>query len=234
MILLNKDWEVLHLFASSLGQLLKFIYGVIGDYGISIIVFTVVVKLILLPLTISQTKSMKAMQDIQPKMKEIQEKYKNDQEKANQKVMELYKENKVNPMAGCLPLLIQFPILIGLFNALKDPVKYVFGTKALYEAADKGFFWIHSLSLPDVITVSGVAIPWILPILAGITTFIQSYMMTPKGGKKDPTQTMMLYFFPVMIFFWGRSFPAGLTLYWVAGNLFQIVQQIFITKPAKN
>ena len=215
------------------GSLLELIYNVIGDYAISIIVFTVVVKLLLLPLTLTQTKSMKSMQLIQPKMDEIKKKYQNDPDKQNQKIMELYKEHKVNPLAGCLPLLIQFPIIIGLFNALREPVKYVFGTEAAYKIADTGFLWVNNLASPDVILLGGISIQFILPILAAITTYIQSAMMSPKGGKKDPTQTMMLYMFPIMMLFWGISFPAGLLLYWVAGNIFQIVQQYIISKPSK-
>jgi YidC/Oxa1 family membrane protein insertase len=212
------------LFASSLGALLKIVYDVVGNYGWAIVLFTVIVKLALLPLTLSQTKSMKAMQEIQPKIKEIQEKYKNDQQKMNEKVMQLYKDNKVNPMAGCLPLLVQFPILIGLFKALKNPATYVFGSEAAYKAIDTSFLWLSNLSDPEKI---------ILPLLAGLTTYISSAMMTPKESRKDSTQVMMLYFFPIMIFWWGRSFPAGLTLYWVVSNVFQIAQQQFIIKPAK-
>ena len=128
------------------GSLLELIYNVIGDYAISIIVFTVVVKLLLLPLTLTQTKSMKSMQLIQPKMDEIKKKYQNDPDKQNQKIMELYKEHKVNPLAGCLPLLIQFPIIIGLFNALREPVKYVFGTEAAYKIADT-WWYIYTIYL---------------------------------------------------------------------------------------
>ena len=216
-----------------LGSFLKLIFDVIGNYGISIIVFTVLVKLVLLPLTLTQTKSMKSMQVIQPKMEEIKQKYKNDPEKQNQKVMELYKEHKVNPLAGCLPLLLQFPILIGLFNTLRQPVKFVFESEEAYRIADTSFLWMANLSTPDVILISGIAIPFILPILAAITTYIQSAMMTAKGAKKDSTQTIMLYMFPIMMLFWGRTFPAGLLLYWVAGNIFQIIQQYLISRPSK-
>lgn len=220
--------------ANLLGSLLKIIYDIIGNYGISIIVFTIVVKLILLPLTMTQTKSMKSMQEINPKIQELKEKYKDNPEKMNQKTMELYKEYKVNPLAGCLPLLIQFPILIGLFNALRNPTVYVFPNEEAYLAADTAFLWMSNLASPDVIFLGGIAIPFILPILAAITTYFQSAMMSPKGAKKDSSQTMMLYLFPVMMLFWGRTFPAGLLLYWVAGNVFQIVQQSVLAKrPAK-
>ncbi|SHH30565.1 YidC/Oxa1 family membrane protein insertase [Tepidibacter thalassicus] len=212
------------MFANSLGALLKIVYNIIGNYGWSIVVFTVLVKLALLPLTLSQTKSMKAMQEIQPKIKEIQEKYKNDQQKMNEKIMQLYKENKVNPMAGCLPLLIQMPIIFGLYRALRNPAEYVFGSEAAYKAIDTSFLWLSNLSDPEKI---------VLPLLAGVTTYISSAMMISKESRKDSSQLVMLYLLPIMIFWWGRSFPAGLTLYWVVTNVFQIVQQQFIIKPAK-
>jgi YidC/Oxa1 family membrane protein insertase len=211
-----------------LGTLLHVIYNLVNNYGIAIILFTVVVRLALLPLTFKQTKSMKEMQVIQPKIKEIQEKYKNNKEVLNQKVMEVYQKHNVNPMAGCLPLLVQFPILIGLFRALRDPAKYVFGSPEVYASINSNFLWLENLSNPDL---------WILPILAAITTYLSSKMMQPKlkkGQKQDQTQMMMLYFFPLMMLVWGRSFPAGLTLYWVVGNLFQMTQQFFIGRPAKN
>lgn len=211
----------------ALGSLLKLIFEALNDYGLAIIVFTVVVRLGLLPLTLKQTKSMKEMQVIQPKIKEIQEKYKNDKELMNKKVMELYQIHKVNPMAGCLPLIVQFPILIGLFRTLREPGLYVFGSEEVYKALDTSFLWMDNLSQPDL---------WILPILAALTTYLTSAMMqtTPKGQKKDSTQMMMTYFFPAMMLVWGRGFPAGLTLYWVVGNVFQIAQQYFIMRPSKN
>ena len=222
--------------SGALGSLLKLVFDTVNSYGLAIIIFTVLVKLALYPLTRAQTKSMKEMQQVQPKIKQIQEKYKDNQQVAQQKVMELYKEHKINPAAGCLPLVIQFPILIGLFNALKDPAKYVFKSEEAYNAINTSFAWLSNLSDPDVIMVGGLDLPWILPILAAITTYLASAMMNAKqsAGKKDTTQLMMLYFFPLMILWWGRSFPAGLTLYWVVSNVFQIAQQYFIMKPDKN
>lgn len=210
----------------ALGTLLKFVFEMVNDYGLAIVLFTLIVKLALVPLTLKQTKSMKEMQVIQPKVKEIQEKYKNDKEVMNQKVMALYQEHKVNPMAGCLPLLVQMPILFGLFRALREPGIYVFGSPEVYNALDTSFLWMSNLSDPDL---------WILPILSALTTYVTSAMMqtTPKGQKKDPNQMMMTYMFPGMMFVMGRTLPAGLTLYWVVGNVFQIAQQYFIMKPVK-
>ena len=203
--------------AQPFGMLLKLIYDLTGNYGLSIIIFTIVTKLLLVPLTMKQMKSMKQMQEIQPKIKELQEKYKNDKEKLNIKTMELYKEQNVSPFGGCLPLLIQFPIIIGLFAVLREPIKY--GIAA--EAIDVAFLWLPSLLTPDKSLV--------LPILAAITTYLSSATMSQ--NQTDQTQKMMTYMFPVLIFWWGRSFPAGLTLYWVISNGFQVVQQLVIVKP---
>lgn len=204
------------------------IFDIIGNYGISIIVFTIVVKLLLVPLTIKQMKSMKEMQEIQPKLKELQEKYKNDKEKLNVKTMELYQEHKVSPFGGCLPLLIQFPILIGLFAVLRQPEVYVFGSQEAYAAINTSFLWMKNLADVD---------PWILPVLAGITTYLSSVTMS-SGNTADSSQKMMTYFFPFMIFamskgvlFSRTGFPAGLVLYWVVSNGFQVVQQLIIRRP---
>lgn len=214
--------------AEPMGSLLKLVYDLIGNYGISIIVFTIIVKMILLPLTIKQTKSMKHMQEIQPKVKALQEKYKNDKEKLNVKMMELYKEHNVNPLGGCLPLLVQFPIIIGLFTALREPWNYVFSiSQQAYEVMDTSFLWLPNLSEPDT---------WILPITAAALTYFSSATMSA-GKEVQQTQKMMTYFFPVLIFVMGSDaigvgFPAGLTLYWVINSGAQIIQQLIINRPS--
>lgn len=207
-----------------LGLLLKFIYQVVGHYGMAIIVFTIVVKACLIPLTAAQNKSMASMQEIQPLIEDIKKKYPSNQEKQNQLIMELYQKYKINPMMGCLPLLIQFPILIGLFKVLREPVKYVFLTEAAYKTADTGFLWIKSMANPDVITIAGITLPFILPILAAVSTFFDSFMMQ-KGQPKNPTTTTMLYMMPILILVWGVTFPAGLSLYWAVSNIFSIIQR---------
>ncbi|QEK13532.1 YidC/Oxa1 family membrane protein insertase [Crassaminicella thermophila] len=206
--------------AKPMGYLLLYLYNLIGNYGISIILFTIIVKLILLPLTLQQLKNTRQMSELQPKLKELQEKYKNDKEKLNIKTMELYKKHKINPMGGCLPLLIQLPIIFGLFSVLRTPTVYITDPKFL-QAISESFLWIPNLSNPD---------PIILPILAGITTYFS--MSTANTGAAAQNQTMktMNMVFPVMILWWGRSFPAGLTLYWVVSNAFQMVQQYFMPK----
>lgn len=224
---------MIDIFARPLGALLKLIFNFamniglesvhISAYAVAIIITTIIFKLILLPLSLKQTNSMKKIQEIQPKLAELQKKYKNDPQTLQAKTMELYKENKVNPFGGCLPLLIQMPIIIAFFRVLQDPVQYVFKNEVLYNEISKVFLWIPNLELADPFL-------WGLPLIAAVTTFIQSKMMNVQQAdagneQAQRTQKTMNYFFPIMIFWFSKSFPAGLALYWVMGNIFQIVQQ---------
>jgi YidC/Oxa1 family membrane protein insertase len=207
--------------AQPLSYLLSWIYSVFGDYGITLILFTLIVRLILFPLYASQIKGQIAMSTMQPKMKAIQAKYANDREEMNRQMQALYKEEKYNPMKGCLPMLIQMPIMLGLFYLLRTPTTYIH-TNEMILAVHEKFLWMPDLSQPD---------PWILPVMAGITTFL-SFSITQAQAQIDPSQPnqmqgmmkMMRYFFPVMIVWMGHTFPAGLTLYWFIGNLFTIGQ----------
>ncbi|AFV10277.1 membrane protein OxaA [Thermacetogenium phaeum DSM 12270] len=193
----------------------------IPSYGLAIILFTIAVKIVLFPLTRLQMNSMRAMQELQPKIKEIQERYKNKPEKAQQAVMQLYKEKGVNPMSGCLPLLIQMPIIFALFSSLRlffDPKlhpPYVDLTKA-------GFLWIENLGQPD---------PIILPLLTVVVTFAQQFFTSmTASGKIDPTQRTMLIIMPLFIGWIARTLPAGLTLYWVVFSLFSAVETLVIRR----
>ncbi len=217
---------IIGLFAKPLGLLLSFIYGLIGNYGITILIFTLIVKCALYPLYAKQITSTANMSKIQPKLRELQQKYANDKETLNIKTMELYKEENFNPMAGCLPMLIQMPIVIGLFTLLRDPMNFMTGTTMLMAIHEK-FLWIMDLSQPD---------PWILPVAAGITTFI-SFVQTQKqqsgnaaNAQMAPMMNMMKYFFPIMIVWMGRSFPAGLTIYWFFGTFIQIFFNLHLNK----
>ena len=211
-------YTILGVIAKPLGWLLSFLYEFINDYGITIIVFTIIVKLCLYPLYIKQTKSMARMSQVQPKMAALQKKYAGDKETLNIKMAELYKDEKFNPMGGCLPMLIQMPIIMGLFALLRNPMAYMPNDNMLF-AVHEQFLWIMDLSQPD---------KWILPILAGIATFIAfSFNQQPTGGVGAQAQMggmmkMMKYIFPVMIIWMGRSFPAGLALYWALGQIMQI------------
>lgn len=220
------------LFAAPLGGLLKLVYDLVSKvgtepkyvsfYAIAIILTTIIFKLIILPIGISQTRSMKKMNDIQPKLKEIQEKYKNDPQTMQAKQMKVYKDNKVNPFSSCLILIIQLPILLGFFKALGDPIKYVFKSPELYNSISKTFFWITDLEKPDPLL-------WGLPLVAAITTYLQSVTMNT-GQQLDSqaatTQKTMNIFLPIMVWFGAKSFSAGLALYWVVSNIFQIIQQM--------
>ena len=216
------------------GGLLKLVFDLVSNigaepkhlsyYGIAIIITTIVFKFILLPISLHQSKSTKKMNELQPKIKEVQNKYKNDPQTQQAKIMEVYKENKYNPASGCLILLIQFPIIIAFFNVLRDPITYVFKDPNIYAAISKNFLWIPNLEQPDPYL-------WGLPLLAGLTTYLQSKLMTgniqadPQAASTQKTMNILL---PFMIFWAARSFAAGLALYWVIGNIFQIIQ-LFIS-----
>ena len=192
-----------------LQDLLTFFYGVtvslgMANYGIAIILITLVIKLALYPLTVKQVKGMKAMQDLQPKMKDLQEKYKGNAEKLNKEMALLYKDSGVNPLAGCLPLLVQMPILMGIFFAIRD-----------YQYAHlPSFLWIADLSGPDPL--------YILPILSAVTTYVQQKQTSTDMNQQTK---MMMNFMPLFIGYISITFPGGLVLYWVVSNLFQIAQQ---------
>jgi YidC/Oxa1 family membrane protein insertase len=184
----------------------------IPSYAIAIILLTILIKLVLYPLTNKQMKSMMGMQQIQPKIKEIQDRWKGkDPKKMQEEIMKLYKEHNVNPMAGCLPLLIQMPILIALYRSLF--------TFPYENPAHATFIWLQNLSDKDPY--------YILPILAGVTTYIQSKLTTTSN---DPTQKMMLYTMPVFIGWISATVPAGLALYWAVFNVASSVQQYIINK----
>ncbi len=208
-----------------LGTVLGTIYQFVQSYGLAIVLFTIVVKMMLLPLTIKQTKSTKAMQDIQPKLQEIQEKYKNKPEKQQQEIMNLYKEANINPMAGCLPLLIQMPILIGLFSVLREPWQYgIFANQAAFEAANTGFLWLPNLTQPGGI---------IMGILSGASAYVMQMIMMPKDQQQQGSMKTMTYVMSAMSFYWGWTFPAGLALYWIVSNLFSIAQHYLVMNPLK-
>lgn len=213
--------------AGIVANVVTFIYNVldgfgIANYGVAIIVMTVIIKLILFPLTKKQIESTKAMMAIQPKMKELQEKYKHDKNKLNQELANLYKDNHVNPLAGCLPLLIQMPILFGIYYGIRD----------FQYAGAANFLWMQNIANPDT--------THILPILSAVTTFIQTKQTMPpkkpgeKGGIMGMQSQLMLYFMPLFIGFISLKFPAGLVLYWIVMNLMQIGQQAYINHLQKN
>lgn len=224
-----------------LGALLGGVYGFVGSYWLAIVLFTIIVKVLLVPLSFKQIQSTKAMNDVQPKLKALQEKYKNDKETLNIKMMELYKEHNINPLAGCLPLLIQMPVLFGLFGVLRNPAKYVFSgdVSLATQALNQGFLWVKDLSVPDSIGAlidTGVpfinSLPGILPILAALTTYLSMALTTGKQQQTNQQMQTMQMMMPLMILWFGTSMASGLMIYWLVSNVFQMGQQYLIPKLA--
>ena len=215
--------------AKPIGYLLALIYRLVGNYGISLIILTVIVKLVLYPMYAKQIKSTANMSDMSEKAKEIQNRYANDKEKMNEEMQKLYAETGFNPMSGCLPMLIQFPIIMGLFALLRNPMKYMPDDPTLMFANHESFLWIKDLAQPDL---------WILPIAAGLATFFAFSMnsamnMTQPGanpGQQKAMNAIMKYFFPLSILWLARSYPAGLAIYWAGGQFMQIFFNIRINK----
>ncbi|WP_458411502.1 YidC family membrane integrase SpoIIIJ [Schinkia sp. CFF1] len=201
-----------------LSWFISYVAKLLGNsYGLSIIVVTLIIRLAILPLMIKQTQNSKAMQAIQPELKALQQKYAskdpNTQQKLQQETMALFQSHGVNPLAGCFPLVIQMPILIGFYHAIMRT----------REIANHTFLWFDL----------GVRDPYyILPIVAGITTFLQQKIMM-QGMENNPQMKMMLYIMPVMIVVFAVKFPAALSLYWVVGNIFMVFQTLLIKGPAK-
>ena len=217
------------LIAKPIGYLLAFIYRLVGNYGISLIILTVIVKLVLYPMYAKQIKSTANMSDMSEKSKEIQKRYANDREKMNEEMQKLYAESGFNPMSGCLPMLIQFPIIMGLFALLRNPMKYMPNDPTLMFANHEEFLWIKDLAQPDL---------WILPIAAGLATFFAFSMnsamqMQQPGanpGQQKAMNAIMKYFFPLSILWLARSYPAGLAIYWAGGQFMQIFFNLRINK----
>jgi len=221
--------------ATPMAYLLNWIYAWCHDYGLAIVIFTLIVRGALFPLYASQIKGQLKMAEIQPKMQAIQKKYAGDREALGREMQKLYKEEQYNPMMGCLPLLIQMPILMGLFYMLRNPGLYV-ESSYIIMASHESFLWIQDLSQPD---------QWALPIVTGVTTFLSMHMtglMTgqPAGGDAggmgatmQPMMKMMKIFMPVFIVVMARQMPSGLAVYWMIGNLFTIGQTWLLKRMRK-
>lgn len=193
---------------------LEYFHGITGNYGWSIIFLTFIIKLLFFPLTHKSFKSMKGMQKVQPYIKLIQERNKGDRQKINEEMLELYKKHKVNPLGGCLPMLLQIPVFIALYHAL-------FFSIELRGAPFMG--WIQDLSVQDPYYVT--------PVLMGVTMFLQQ-RLSPAVG--DPVQQKIMMFLPIVFTFLFMSFPAGLVIYWTVNNILTISQQYYIYKIAKD
>ena len=196
-----------------MASVLNYFQSVLGlGWGMAIILLTIVVKIVLFPFSISQIRSMEGMKKIQPQIKEIQEKYKKNPEEQQRRMMEVYKENKVNPLGGCLPLLLQLPFLWALFGLLNNPEKFnIDFTNA--------FFLTMDLAKSKYL---------VLGIISGLTSFLQQKMTTV--ANTDPSQSSFMYFMPIFMGYITYTLKAGVGLYWVASTIIGILQQWLIAK----
>uniref|UniRef100_A0A831ZL87 Membrane protein insertase YidC n=1 Tax=Desulfacinum infernum TaxID=35837 RepID=A0A831ZL87_9BACT len=203
---------------------LRWLYNYLHNYGVAIIILTVIIKILFWPLTHKSYKSMQIMKKIQPKMAQIREKYKDDREKLNQELMMLYRTYKVNPLGGCLPMVLQIPVFFALYRMLYGAI----------ELRHQPFWlWINDLTAPDRLFI-GFDVPYlggipVLTLLMGASMFIQQ-KMTPSAG--DPRQEKMMLMMPVIFTVFFVNFPSGLVLYWFVNNVLSIVQQYWINRYA--
>jgi YidC/Oxa1 family membrane protein insertase len=199
------SWSLVRLIAEPLFLLLQFLHGFTNNYGIAIVLLTTLIKIAFAPLSHKSFVSMKAMAALQPQTQALQKKYKHDKMKLNQELMSLYKTNKVNPLGGCLPMIVQIPFFIALFNILYTAIE-------LRQAPFVG--WIKDLSVQDPY--------YVLPILMGVTMFVQQKM---QPTTMDPRQAKIMLMLPIIFTFFFLAFPAGLVLYWMTNNILTIAQQ---------
>ncbi len=185
---------------------LEFINGIVNNYGVAIIILTIIIKLLLYPMTAKQTKSMKKIQDLQPEVQAIQNKYKDNKEKQQQEVMKLYKENNVNMAAGCLPLVLTMIIIIPLYRAIFN-----------LDMSQTTFLWMNNLAQPDI------------PLLViNIIAMISQTYLTQKQQGSSAQSNIMMWSFPLLIAVIGFRFPAGVLIYWLTQTVLTIVQQYII------
>ncbi|WP_269583799.1 membrane protein insertase YidC [Roseibium sp. Sym1] len=223
------DWGWFYFLTKPMFFTIDYFFHLIGNFGVAILVVTVIVKLIFFPLANKSYVSMSKMKLVQPQMTEIREKYGDDKQKQQQALMELYKKEKINPLAGCLPILIQIPVFFSLYKVLYVTI----------EMRHAPFFgWIQDLSAPDPTTLFNLfgLIPWdppqmlmlgVWPLIMGITMFIQMKM---NPAPPDPTQQMIFTWMPVVFTFMLASFPAGLVIYWAWNNTLSVTQQYVIMR----
>ncbi|HPN42585.1 MAG TPA: membrane protein insertase YidC [bacterium] len=225
---LDMGAKIIYPFSVAILWSFKKLHLFIPNYGIVLIIFSILIKIIIYPLTHKSFESMKRMQSLAPKLNELKEKYKSDPQRLNQETMKLYKQEKVNPMGSCLPTLLQLPLLWALFIVFRTTIEL---------RHEPFFWWIKDLSNPDTIATLPFAIPLygdsinILPLFMGITMFIQQKMTMT-----DPKQKMLLYFMPIFLTLLFNSFPSGLNLYYALFNILSIIQQKWLvpdTQPVQ-
>lgn len=206
------DFGILSIISVPMLELMKFFYDIIPNYGVAILLLTLLIRLIMYPLQHKSMKAMKKMQDLQPHIKKIQEKYKDDKEKLNKDIMQLMKTHKANPMGGCFPLLLQLPVFFALYRVLGNTVE-------LYNAPF--LLWVTDLSAKDPY--------YVIPILMGVMMFLQQ-KLTPSPATDPMQKKMMMFFMPIMFTVIMVSLPSGLTLYIMFSTLLGLVQQLIVNK----
>jgi len=205
--------------------LLRWFYGYTLNYGVAIILLTVLTKVVFFPLTLKSMRSMKAMQALQPQINALRSKYKSDPQRIQKETMELYREHRVNPLGGCLPMVVQIPVFYALYVALSVAVEIQNAPFVCFGRFFGMDLWICDLAAQDP--------TYVLPILMGVSMFVQQ-KMTPTMG--DPRQAKMMLLMPVVFTFMFLNLPSGLVLYWTLSNVFQIAQQLYMERgvaPAK-
>jgi YidC/Oxa1 family membrane protein insertase len=218
---IDRGWTWVAPLTAAFTWMLRAIHSVVPNYGLAIIIITVLVRLGMAPLMSKQMQSMKRLGELQPKMKEIQERFADDRQRQSEEMMKLYRQSGVNPLGGCFPMLLQFPVFIGLYYALQSSIE-------LRQAPF--FLWIRDLSAPETLfTLPGLEIPVrVLPLLMGASMVLQS-KLTPTSV--DPAQArMMMTVMPVMFTVLFYQFPSGLVLYWFVSNLIGIGQQLWVNR----
>lgn len=222
---IDLGWQWVAPLTRAFHWLLQALYGFIPNYGLAIIVLTILVRLVTAPLTTKQMRSMEKMRALAPKLQELREKYPDDRQKQSEEQMKLYRLEGVNPLGGCFPMLIQLPVFVGLFYSLRSSI----------ELRQAPFFgWIHDLSAPEVLfVVPGVEWPLrLLPLIMGATMFFQQ-KLTPMQQMDPMQQRMMTTLMPVMMTFFFYQFPSGLVLYWMVSNVLAIAHQLWVGRGAK-
>ncbi len=269
--------SIFYILTPVLGPVLRFIYNVVNNYGLAIIIFSIVVKLLTFPLSIKQYKSTLAMKKIQPELTKLQKKYANDKEKLQKEQMDLYSKYDINPAAGCLPLLIQMPILFALYRVIMLPLTYIAGiaddtvskisevlglaeggTNAVmqsqikmaemlnnpdnlakvadlvpdFKGIDFNFLGLNLAETPEF-GFTTISVLWIIPVLAGLTSYLSMYVSNKTSGMSEEQASQMKgmsYVMPFMSVYFCFILPCGMGIYWIINNVIAIVQQVVLTK----
>ena len=242
------------------GLLLQWLYSIVQNYGIAVILFALLVKLVCIPLTIKSKKSMLAMSAMNAELQQLQKKYANNRVKLNEEMQKLYEKHGVSPMSGCLPNLIPLPIMMGLYYAVQQPLQYIVGLSretvialaqmiGLDQFAGANYtvqigetifpldFHFFGLNLADTPSISHPSIIWIIPILSGLTAFLSSYIMQKMQGTQNSAAAgqmkMLNFMMPLMSLYFAFILPGAIGIYWIFNNVFTCVQEIILTKTLR-